>query len=72
MTTDLNAVAANAYHYPLLIKNLLHTPSATALDVDLAMRWGYGWTQGPFETRQAAGCARSPRRSPPTSRTGAR
>jgi 3-hydroxyacyl-CoA dehydrogenase len=24
-------------------------------DVDLAMRWGYGWRQGPFETWQAAG-----------------
>ncbi|WP_147653896.1 3-hydroxyacyl-CoA dehydrogenase/enoyl-CoA hydratase family protein [Vulcaniibacterium gelatinicum] len=27
----------------------------TARDVDLAMRWGYGWSQGPFETWQAAG-----------------
>lgn len=26
-----------------------------ARDVDLAMRWGFGWTQGPFETWQAAG-----------------
>ncbi|MCH4590626.1 hypothetical protein, partial [Achromobacter xylosoxidans] len=22
---------------------------------DLAMRWGFGWAQGPFETWQAAG-----------------
>lgn len=26
-----------------------------ARDADFAMRWGYGWTQGPFETWQAAG-----------------
>ena len=27
----------------------------TARDVDFAMRWGYGWSVGPFETWQAAG-----------------
>ncbi|GAB2617718.1 3-hydroxyacyl-CoA dehydrogenase/enoyl-CoA hydratase family protein [Novilysobacter erysipheiresistens] len=27
----------------------------TARDVDLAMRWGYGWSVGPFESWQAAG-----------------
>jgi len=26
-----------------------------ARDLDLAMRWGFGWSQGPFETWQAAG-----------------
>ncbi|ATE61284.1 3-hydroxyacyl-CoA dehydrogenase/enoyl-CoA hydratase family protein [Thauera sinica] len=26
-----------------------------ARDIDLAMRWGFGWTMGPFETWQAAG-----------------
>jgi 3-hydroxyacyl-CoA dehydrogenase len=26
-----------------------------ARDVDLAMRWGFGWKEGPFETWQAAG-----------------
>jgi 3-hydroxyacyl-CoA dehydrogenase len=26
-----------------------------ARDVDFAMRWGFGWNQGPFETWQAAG-----------------
>src|SRR5574337_678955 len=26
-----------------------------ARDLDLAMRWGYGWSAGPFETWQAAG-----------------
>src|SRR5699024_11854994 len=28
----------------------------TARDVDLAIRWGYGWSLGPFETWQASGC----------------
>ncbi|MFT4257955.1 MAG: 3-hydroxyacyl-CoA dehydrogenase/enoyl-CoA hydratase family protein [Pseudoxanthomonas sp.] len=27
----------------------------TARDVDFAIRWGYGWSLGPFETWQAAG-----------------
>ncbi len=26
-----------------------------ARDIDFAMRWGFGWSQGPFETWQAAG-----------------
>src|SRR5690606_26617846 len=26
-----------------------------ARDADLAMRWGFGWSMGPFETWQAAG-----------------
>jgi 3-hydroxyacyl-CoA dehydrogenase len=29
--------------------------SPSAREVDLAMRWGYGWEQGPFESWQAAG-----------------
>ena len=29
----------------------------TARDVDQAIRWGYGWAQGPFETWQSAGWA---------------
>ncbi|WP_149193429.1 3-hydroxyacyl-CoA dehydrogenase/enoyl-CoA hydratase family protein [Luteimonas suaedae] len=29
--------------------------AGTARDVDLAIRWGYGWSLGPFETWQAAG-----------------
>ncbi|MDE2450911.1 MAG: 3-hydroxyacyl-CoA dehydrogenase/enoyl-CoA hydratase family protein [Gammaproteobacteria bacterium] len=36
-----------AYH----LKDIAHT----ARDVDLAMRWGFGWKLGPFETWQAAG-----------------
>ena len=31
--------------------------ASTARDVDFAMRWGYGWQLGPFETWQAAGWA---------------
>ena len=27
----------------------------SARDIDLAIRWGFGWKQGPFETWQAAG-----------------
>ena len=37
----------SAYH--------LQSIADTARDVDLAIRWGYGWNLGPFETWQAAG-----------------
>ncbi len=37
----------SAYH--------LHDIAETAREVDLAIRWGYGWKLGPFETWQAAG-----------------
>jgi len=37
----------SAYH--------LQAIADTARDVDLAIRWGYGWSLGPFETWQAAG-----------------
>ncbi|MDQ3617643.1 MAG: 3-hydroxyacyl-CoA dehydrogenase/enoyl-CoA hydratase family protein [Pseudomonadota bacterium] len=37
----------SAYH--------LECIAETARDVDFAMRWGYGWSLGPFETWQAAG-----------------
>ena len=33
----------------------LETIADTARDVDFAIRWGYGWSLGPFETWQAAG-----------------
>jgi 3-hydroxyacyl-CoA dehydrogenase len=36
-----------AYHLAAIADN--------ARDVDFAMRWGFGWSQGPFETWQAAG-----------------
>jgi len=45
-----------------LLRDLFHYSAChlasiadTARDVDLAIRWGYGWKQGPFETWQAAG-----------------
>ncbi|HET9106846.1 MAG TPA: 3-hydroxyacyl-CoA dehydrogenase/enoyl-CoA hydratase family protein [Steroidobacteraceae bacterium] len=38
-----------AYH----LKDIAHS----ARDVDFAMRWGFGWKLGPFETWQAAGWA---------------
>lgn len=37
----------SAYHLADIADN--------ARDVDFAMRWGFGWTHGPFETWQAAG-----------------
>lgn len=33
----------------------LETIADTTRDVDLAIRWGYGWQQGPFETWQSSG-----------------
>ncbi len=33
----------------------LHTVAETARDIDLAMRWGFGMKQGPFELWQEAG-----------------
>ena len=33
----------------------LGTIADNARDVDFAMRWGFGWNVGPFETWQAAG-----------------
>jgi 3-hydroxyacyl-CoA dehydrogenase len=37
----------SAYHLAAIADN--------ARDVDLALRWGFGWTMGPFELWQAAG-----------------
>jgi 3-hydroxyacyl-CoA dehydrogenase len=33
----------------------LQSIADNARDLDFALRWGYGWSQGPFETWQAAG-----------------
>ena len=46
------AVFRDLFHY-----SAYHLASIadTARDVDLAIRWGYGWKLGPFETWQAAG-----------------
>jgi 3-hydroxyacyl-CoA dehydrogenase len=42
----------DTFHYIAChLKDIAHC----ARDVDLAMRWGFGWKSGPFETWQAAG-----------------
>jgi 3-hydroxyacyl-CoA dehydrogenase len=46
------AIYRDLFHYCAV--QLRHVAD-NARDVDLAMRWGYGWRQGPFETWQAAG-----------------
>jgi 3-hydroxyacyl-CoA dehydrogenase len=46
------AVFRDLFHYSAFH---LADIAETARDVDLAIRWGYGWTLGPFETWQAAG-----------------
>ncbi|MFS8138706.1 MAG: 3-hydroxyacyl-CoA dehydrogenase/enoyl-CoA hydratase family protein, partial [Thermomonas sp.] len=46
------AVFRDLFHYSAFhLKDI----AETARDVDLAIRWGYGWNLGPFETWQAAG-----------------
>jgi 3-hydroxyacyl-CoA dehydrogenase len=46
------AIFRDLFHY-----SAYHLASIadTVRDVDFAIRWGYGWTLGPFETWQAAG-----------------
>ena len=46
------AIFRDAFHY---VAVHLETIAETARDIDFAMRWGYGWNQGPFELWQAAG-----------------
>ena len=46
------AIFRDVFHYCAV---QLENVADNARDVDLAMRWGFGWTQGPFETWQAAG-----------------
>lgn len=46
------AIFRDAFHY---IAVHLETIADTARDVDFALRWGFGWNVGPFETWQAAG-----------------
>ncbi|OIJ40426.1 3-hydroxyacyl-CoA dehydrogenase/enoyl-CoA hydratase family protein [Massilia timonae] len=46
------AIFRDAFHY---IAFHLDTIADNARDVDFAMRWGFGWSVGPFETWQAAG-----------------
>ena len=46
------AIFRDAFHY---IAVHLDSIAHTARDVDFALRWGFGWSTGPFETWQAAG-----------------
>ena len=46
------AIFRDAFHY---IAVHLESIADNARDVDFALRWGFGWTQGPFETWQSAG-----------------
>ena len=46
------AVFRDVFHY---VAFHLADIADNARDLDLAMRWGYGWAQGPFETWQSAG-----------------
>jgi 3-hydroxyacyl-CoA dehydrogenase len=48
------AVHRDLFHYAAYF---LADIAACARDIDFAMRWGYGWQLGPFETWQAAGWA---------------
>lgn len=46
------AVFRDVFHY---IAIHLESIADSARDVDFAIRWGFGWNEGPFETWQAAG-----------------
>lgn len=46
------AIFRDAFHY---IAVHLESIADKARDVDFALRWGFGWNLGPFETWQAAG-----------------
>ncbi len=46
------AIFRDAFHY---IAVHLESIADTARDVDFALRWGFGWSTGPFETWQGAG-----------------
>jgi 3-hydroxyacyl-CoA dehydrogenase len=46
------AILRDAFHYAAVH---LQTVAETARDLDLAMRWGFGMKQGPFELWQEAG-----------------
>jgi 3-hydroxyacyl-CoA dehydrogenase len=46
------AIFRDAFHY---IAVHLESIADNARDIDFAMRWGFGWNVGPFETWQAAG-----------------
>ncbi len=46
------AIFRDVFHY---IAIHLDTVADNARDIDFAMRWGFGWNVGPFETWQASG-----------------
>ena len=46
------AIFRDVFHY---VAFHLAEVADNARDIDFAMRWGFGWTQGPFETWQVAG-----------------
>ncbi|MEX0871451.1 MAG: 3-hydroxyacyl-CoA dehydrogenase/enoyl-CoA hydratase family protein [Aquisalimonadaceae bacterium] len=46
------AIFRDVFHYAAC---LLEEIADNTRDVDLAIRWGFGWKMGPFETWQAAG-----------------
>ncbi len=46
------AIYRDVFHY---IAVHLDTVADNARDIDFAMRWGFGWKTGPFETWQASG-----------------
>jgi 3-hydroxyacyl-CoA dehydrogenase len=46
------AIFRDAFHYCAVH---LESIAETARDVDFALRWGFGWDTGPFETWQQAG-----------------
>jgi 3-hydroxyacyl-CoA dehydrogenase len=48
------AIQRDLFHY---CAYHLASVADNARDVDLALRWGFGWSAGPFETWQAAGWA---------------
>ena len=48
------AIFCDIFHYAAV---QLENVADNARDLDFAMRWGFGWAQGPFETWQAAGWA---------------
>ncbi|HEX5313393.1 MAG TPA: 3-hydroxyacyl-CoA dehydrogenase/enoyl-CoA hydratase family protein, partial [Gammaproteobacteria bacterium] len=48
----LRSVFLDLFHYT---EHFLGEIAQCARDVDFAMRWGYGWKLGPFETWQAIG-----------------
>lgn len=46
------AIFRDSFHY---IAVHLESVAETARDIDFALRWGFGWKQGPFELWQQAG-----------------